>query len=317
MTRAAGALIALIALIALVVSLTLGAGAALAADETLNWATTWQAAQAAARPAGKCILAYVYQPRQTACVAMDRTFTDDAVVKIINRFAPLALNGTATANRDFCAKYGVGMRSNADKGLQMDFAATPAYLFLDGTGKEYYRTFGFYQAARFVEMLEHVSELVNDLSALPQRPDDALLNADLGRVYLDLERTDLGKPYLERTVKLDPENATGARADAELNLAIISIPDNPDLAFRQLVAYQFNNPESKRGLEIRYYMAVAELANNHRDNAERILLDFRSIPPNVVDGKPTNPDYTNHWTELADLLYQQLTNPEGTKPAPK
>ena len=311
MTRVAGMLIAFILLLAL------SAGSALAADDTLEWATTWQAAQAAARPSGKCVLAYIYQPRQAACVEMDQTFNADAVVKIMNRFAPLALNGSAAANRDFCAKYGVGMRSNADKGLQMDFSATPAYLFLDATGKEYYRTFGFYPAALFVEMLERVSRLVTDLSALPQRPNDALLNADLGKVYLDLERVDLGKPYLEQAAKLDPENATGARADAELNLAIISIPDNPDLAFRQLIAYQFNNPESKRGLEIRYYMAVAELANDHRDKTERILLDFQSIPPNVVDGKPTNPDYTNHWTVMADLLYQQLTKPEGPKPAPK
>ena len=50
------------------------------------------------------------------------------------------------------------------------------------------------------------------------------------------------------------------RADAELDLTLLTIPENPDLAFRQLVAYQFNNPESKRALEVRYYMAVAQIA---------------------------------------------------------
>ncbi|MEI6502428.1 MAG: hypothetical protein WCP21_15560, partial [Armatimonadota bacterium] len=289
-------------LITLSLSLVLIAGAALAADDTLEWGTTWQDAQTASRASGKCVLAYIYQPRQAACVEMDKTFTSEAVVKTINQFVPLALNGSSSANRAFCAKYGVGVRSNADKGLDMDFAATPAYLFLDGTGKEYYRTFGFYPAALFVEMLDHVSRLVTDLNALAQRPTDAVLNADLGQQYLYLEHTDLGKPYLEKAVKLDPENTTGARADAELNLAIISIPENPDLAFRQLIAYQFNNPESKRGLELRYYMAVAELANEHRDKAKRILLDFQSIPPNAVNGKPTNPDYTK-WTvvDLTDV----------------
>lgn len=301
----------------LALSLTLTASFVFAAEDTFEWAKSWPEAQAAARPAGKCILAYIYQPRQAACVEMDNTFADEAVIKVINRFAPLALSASANANRDFCAKYGVGIRTNADKGMEMDFAAVPAYLFLDTTGKEYYRTFGFYPAPRFVEMLEHVLQLAEGLKALPQRPNDARLHADLGQVYFDLERTDLGKPYLEQAIKLDPDNAAGARADAELNLAIIAIPDNPDLAFRQLIAYQFNNPESKRSLEIRYYMAVAELANNHRDQAERILLDFQSIPPIVVDGKPTNPDYTNRWTEMADLLYKQLTRPEGTKPAPK
>lgn len=337
---------------------------AFAADGEIKWLDNWDAAQAAARVSGKCILAYVYQHGHAACVEMDRsTFPADEVIAALSRFQPLALNGKSGTCREFCKRYGVGLQSNDDKGLQMDFAAIPACLFLDSSGNEYYRAYGYYPKASFVQLLRRVETLAQDLAAIQQRPNDARLSADLGRLYLDLERDDLGKPYLQRAVKLDPGNAVGARADAELDLTLLTIPDNPDLAFRQLVAYQFNNPDTKRALELRYYMAVAQIAAGKLEQGEKILLDFRMIPQHLPDDqrvegaqygylateegqevgfwpvddleqakkevqkagknpaacafarKTVNPDYRNHWTEMADLLLKQLLNAGGAKPA--
>ena len=289
-----------------------------AADEGITWLRDWPAAQAAARASGKRVFVYIYQNAHSACVEMDNsTFPDPSVVKTVSGLVPMALNGSASANREFCARYSIGVRSNADKGLQMEFGAIPAYLFLDADGKEYFRTYGFYPPVLFVQLLERANSLMRDLPELARRPNDGRLHADIGDTYLNLERADLARPYLERAVKLDPENATGARADAELDLLILAIPEKPGDAIGRLVAYRYNYPETKRDLEIRYYMAVAELASGRLEQSKRILLDFRAIPPKLPNGE-RNPDYHNHWTELADLLMKQLESLEaGERPKPR
>jgi len=248
---------------------------------------TWAEARAAAQKSRKFILAYIYRNGHEACAAMENnTFSKEAVVKALDAYEVVALNGEARQNRDFCDRYHVGTRYN-EKGDKYDgktaFAAIPAYLFLDANGTEYYRTYGFYAPDVFLHLLGQVAHLIEWQCALAAHPQDARMRADLGRLYLEMSRPDKGRPLLEDAVKLDPNNDTGARADAELDLVILSIPDDPVMALRNLVAYQFNRPETKRGLEIRYYMAVAQLAAGKEDQAEKILLDFAAIPPFLTD----------------------------------
>lgn len=335
-----------------------------AADAEIKWLDNMDAAQTAARTSGKCILAYVYQNGHAACVEMDRsTFPAEDVIALVNHFQPVELNAKSGTCREFCKRYNVGLQTNDDKGLKMDFAAVPAYLFLDSNGNEYYRAYGFYPSVLFVQLLQRVETLVKYLGTIQQRPNDARLNADLGHLYLDLERDDLARPYLKRAVELDPDYTIGARADAELDQILLTIPDNPGHALNLLVAYQVNNPDTKRALEVHYFMAVAEIADGKPEQAEKILLDFRNIPQYLPDDekvegaqygylveaggqqvgfwmvddiakvkqavqaagknpasctysrKAVNPDYRDHWTELADLLLKQLLTPQGTKPA--
>lgn len=271
--------------IILLLSLVLSAAAfipgAVAAE--LQRHTTWHAAQAAAQKSGKFIIAYIYQPGHTACVAMEeKTLREAKVVTALSAYEFLALNGDARQNRDFCDRYRVGTRWNAQETpgeARTAFAAIPGYLFLDHNGREYYRTYGFYAPDVFLQLLDQAGQLIQYQCELAQRPQDPLLHARLGRLYLELERPELAQPLLEAAVKLDAGNTTGARAEAELDLIILSIPDDPVMAFRNLVAYQFNRPETTRTLEIHYYMAVAQLAAGKGAQAEKILLDFASIPP--------------------------------------
>jgi thioredoxin-related protein len=302
------------------VALTL-ATAAHAADD-LTWHGTWNEASQAAQKSHKYVLVYVHENGHPASVEMNKTLLVDEVTEALTAFEPLALSGSSESNAAFCEKYHVGARRPKLWGPQetqdrIDASATPAYLFLAPSGREYYRTCGFYPPAAFIEMLQQAAQIIDLTNKVEAFPNDARAHADLGHLYLTVERPELGRPLLEKAVKLDAHNALGVRSEAELDLTILLIPDDPQLAFRQLVAYQFNNPETKRGLELRYYMAVAELANEHMDQAERILRDFQSIPPNVVDGKPTNPDYTNPWTEKADLLFRQLMKAQEAPPTRK
>lgn len=272
--------------VALALAVLIGGSTGAAAD--LHRYSTWGEAQAAARKSGKFILAYIYRNAHETCAAMeDNTFSNEAVIKALQGYEMVSLNGDARQNRDFCDRYRVGTRYN-EKGDKDNgktaFAAVPAYLFLDAAGTEYYRTYGFYAPDVFLHMLGQAAHLIEWQSALVQRPQDARLHADLGRLYLEMNRPDKGRPLLEKAVKLDQNNDAGARADAELDLIIISIPDDPVTALRQLVAYQgVNRPETKRGLEIRFYMAVAQIAAGKEDQAEKILLDFAAIPPFLAD----------------------------------
>lgn len=289
------------------------------AASTIDWLREWPAAQAAAKASHKIVLVYIFQPSHDACVEMDRsTLNQQPVVDAVQEFVPLAISGASSKYREFCEQHKVGVRRNTDKDMKLEFSAIPAYLFLDAEGNEYYRGYGFYPPHLFLDLLKQVSRIITCRQGLVKRPNDARLLADLGHVYLEMEREDLGKPFLQQAVKADPQNAVGARADAELDLCILSIPDDPVAAVRTLVAYRFNNPESKRDFEIKYFMAVAQIAAQKFDQAEKILLDFAAIPPKLNPGTPqeqANPDYTNPWTVRADLLLKQLHDLQANKPA--
>lgn len=279
----------------------------------LNWHNHWEEAQTAAQASSKYILAYIYHPSHAACVEMDQsTFQEAAVVTALQRFEFMALNGTTAAARPFSEKYRVGVRSNVDKGLEMDFAAVPAYLFLDASGREYYRTFGYYPVPAFLNLLQQVTALLDLTRQLDDRPQSPRLLADLGHLYLEMERPELGRPLLEQAVKLDPENQSGALADAQLDLTILTIPDDPMAAFSHLMRHNFTYPRSSRLLEVKYYMAVAQLAGERYEAAERILLDFAAIPPS----EDPQSDYRNPWTVRADLLLKQLREVTNEPPQP-
>jgi tetratricopeptide (TPR) repeat protein len=271
------------------VLLVLCVGGANAPAAELRRHGSWTAAQTAARASGKFIFAYIYQNGHDACAAMENnTFSNSKVVEALQGYEVLSLNGDARQNRDWCEHYRVGTRYNAQQDKEKTegetaFAAVPALLFLDANGREYYRTYGFHAPDVFLQLLGQVAKLIDWQCALDQRPQDARLHADLGRLYLEMGRPKQGQPLLEAAVKLDQNNTAGARADAELDLIILSIPDDPVMALRNLVAYQFNRPETTRVLEVRYYMAVAQLAAGREAQAEKILLDFAGIPPFLAD----------------------------------
>lgn len=277
------------------------------AQEEINWLEDWPSAQAAARKSGRRVLAYIYEHNHAACVQMDRsTFSDPGVIKALNeRFTLLAINGSSSRNRSFLQAHGVGVRSGTDKGWTTDFAAIPAYLLLDAEGQEYYHSFGFYPALLFLNFLDQLTRLADLRDTITRNPGDAAAQGNLGRLYLELERPELGKPYLQKAVDLDFDDRLGARSEAELDLAILGIPDDPEAAFGKLVTYRFAHTTSPRNLEVQYYMAVAQLAAKHYDRSEKILMDFASIPPKRPDGSD-NPDYRNPWVLRAELLLRQL-----------
>jgi thioredoxin-related protein len=271
---------------------------------SLSWRTSWSAVQGAARKSGKPIIAYIYENERPACVEMEKTtYSDAKVVAALKSFELLALNGDSQASRAFCEHYKVGTRFFAREDQNRDErSAVPAFLFLDADGREYYRTHGFYPPDAFVQVLGQVSKVIEYQCALAKQPDNARAAADLAHLYLLLTRPELALPLLKQAIQCDPNNDAGARADAELDQIIVSIPDDPELGFRNLIAYQFNRPETKRALEIKYYMAVAQLAAGKDALAEKILLDFASIPPFLPDDSPVQGAQYGYQVEKGDRI---------------
>ena len=328
----------------------LGAWAALAvADDTpgmINWHEEWSVTQAAARESQKPILAYVYERGHFACVQTEEnTLPHPEVMQRLRQFECLALNGTSSRARPFAQQFGVGARSEEDRGWQMKFSAIPVYVFIMPDGTEFLRAYGYFPPSAFNVVLDRVLEMVSLLSRQRKEPRDVELNMQLGRHYIALERPvqamdyfntaareapqnavlhaeighlllgamlppgedgleppNPGKPFLERAIQLDPDNALGARENAELDLILLSIPDDPDAAFNKLVNYKMTNRQSPRRLEIDYYMAVAQLAAGRLAQAERILQDFEALQ---VSDDPDS-DYRSPWTEQAIILLKQI-----------
>jgi hypothetical protein len=270
-------------------------------EPVINWQETWVGAQAAARKSGRWVLAYIYHHNQPACVEMDgTTLATPAVIEALSTgFEPLQVNGGSSRAQAFLDHYAVGTRESVERGVAIDSGAYPAYLLLDAKGTEAFRGYGYYPPDPFGQLLEQLHRVATLTDALAAQPQDARVAAQLGHLYLELERPAQGTPLLERAVQLDPENRAGARQEAELDLTILAIPERPDEAFGGLVSYSFSYPESTRGLEVRYYMAVARIAGRHYDQAEKLLLDFAAIPQD-------HPDYRSPWTARADLLLRQL-----------
>jgi thioredoxin-related protein len=279
-----------------------------AADQTLPWRDDWASAQTAARQSRRNVFVYVYQHYRPTCVEMERTtFTAPAVVKLLKeRFELMAVASNSTRSRNFLDRYHLGSQLIDEGDYEVGITACPAYLLLSPDGREYVRAFGYQPPQGFLVLLEQMQQIAKLRDRLAAEPEDAAACAALGHLYLALEQPKEGQPLLEAAVRLDPENRLGVRQEAELDLAVLSIPSEPEAAYRRLVAYRFASPDSPRALEVQYYMAVAQVAGQHYKEAEGILLDFAAIPALLPDGKTPNPVYRSQWCEQADLLLKEL-----------
>ncbi len=286
----------------------------------LTWHKTWAQAQAAARTSEREVFVYVYQHYRPTCIEMERTtFADDEVGKALGKsFELLAVPANSTSQREFLDRYRLGEQEIDEGEYEVEVTACPAYVLLDATGREYIRFFGYHAPPQFLTVIEQLKEIAKLTDRLAEQADDAVACGRLGHLHLALDRPETGQPLLERAVTLDPENKLGVRQEAELDLTILAIPDDPDAAYRRLVAYKVANPESPRWQEVLYYMAVAQVAADRLREAERILLDFRSIvqtiPPLMPDSEMPNPEYRNQWCEQAEILLKQLLELRGAQP---
>jgi len=277
------------------------------------WYENWEEASAQAQKSGKPVYVYVWEyPRMSPddwarvreynpCYQMSQlTLTNQQVKQMLRDYVPCALEVHAPPSRQFIHKHAPALLPDADE-EQAGFSTyrLPFHLFFDSSGKKVFQVYGYIPAQWFVQILEAVQLLIKGQGTENDKLKQARAYARLGHVCLELELYEEAKKHLERTLELDPDNKTGAKADAELDLTIISIPDTPAKACRALQSYLDDHPNSARRTEVRYFLAVAQYLADNRSDAIRILEQIADIR-----GPGSEPE--RRWIEYAAILLQQL-----------
>ncbi len=277
------------------------------------WYENWEMASTQAKDSGKPIYVYIWEyPRMSPdtwarikqnnpCYRMSQSTLSDKQIKgMLRDYVICALEVHLPPNRQFIHKHAPGLLPDADQ-EQIGFSAyrLPFHLFFDKSGKNVFQIYGYIPTQWFVQTLEAVQLLIKGQGAENGQLEQARAYARLGHICLELELYEEAKKHLERVLELDPSNKTGVKADAELDLTIISIPDTPTKASHALESYLNDHPNSTRRTEVRYFWAVAQYLAGDHSGATRILEQIAGIR------KPGS-EQEKRWIEHAAVLLQQL-----------
>ncbi len=290
-----------------------GPALAAATGQTNLWYENWEEARSQAQKSGKPVYVYVWEyPRMSRddwarvekynpCYQMGQlTLTDQQVKRMLRDYVLCALEIHIPLNRQFTREHAPGLLPDADE-KQAGFSAyrLPFHLFFNKSGEKVFQIYGYIPAQWFVRTLEAVQLLIQGQGAEEDELKQARAYARLGHICLELKLYEEAKKHLEHAIKLDPDNKTGAQADAKLDLAIISIPDAPAKANRVLESYLDDHPHSTRRTEVRYFLAVAQYLADNRSGAIRILEQIERI-------QEPGSEQERRWIEYAAILLRQL-----------
>ncbi len=284
-----------------------------AVGEPNLWYESWEKASAQAKQSGKPIYVYVWEyPRMSRnewarvkqdnpCYKMSQsTLANKQVKQMLRGYILCALEVHAPPNRQFIRKHVPGLLPEADEErVGLSAYRLPFHLFFDSSGKKAFQIYGYIPSQWFVQTLEAVQLLIKEQGTASDKLKQARAYARLGHICLELELYEDAKKHLERALKLDPGNESGAKADAELDLTIISIPDAPAKAARVLENYLDDYPHAVRCTEVRYFLAVAKYLVGDRGGAIQILEQIERIQ------EPAS-EQERRWIEYAAVLLHQL-----------
>ncbi|MCD6361781.1 MAG: hypothetical protein J7M38_13075, partial [Armatimonadetes bacterium] len=268
----------------------LGGGVCQAAK--VAWRDNFEDALKHAREADKPILVFVHMgPMDRSADPADRgldayeqmateTFTDPNVVAATEMFECFELDLRRRENDQLRDKLRVAPVVDMATGQPTVTGIYPITLFLDSSGAERFRLHGYLPPIAYVIQLKNARTLIECQRAVERHPDDPVARRNLGRIYMEMYTEPGDKFYqaalenLEKAIKLDPDNATGANYDARVDLTIFHLPDDPQKAFNEL--FQLQTEDVGRRFEIQYYMGVAQYAAGNSQAAIQLLSSFET-----------------------------------------
>jgi thioredoxin-related protein len=267
------------------------------AAEEIEWYSSVEDAQSAARASGKPVYFFIFQPSDEACRTMRfTTLRDEKVLALLGAFECCAIDTELRENRPFVQKYSWIETEGEVADVEVKISKLPTNLFMDAGGKELYIRWGYLPAAGFATLLEQIIYQDAQRQALERDPKDARAAANLGHVMLELGLSpEIAREHLDQAVANDPGNATGAREDATLDLVILSIPQDPAKAYEALEAFLRMYPDTGRALEVRYFKAVALAAQDDRAKWQQALELLRTFKT----PDRSRPEFDSPWTPLA------------------
>jgi tetratricopeptide (TPR) repeat protein len=181
----------------------------------------------------------------------------------------------------------INYKIDAEKGEGIEFAKKyavkgyPTILFLDGSGSEIDRIYGYYPAKDFNEMMVDYNKGINTFSSLKnileKDPDDIPANLRIADKFMAIDELDKARVHLNKIIELDPQNLSGKTDDAKYKLATISDKDN---IIKDLEMFISENPDSDLLKDV--YITLAESyysVKNDIGNAEKNYKDALSRFP--------------------------------------
>lgn len=281
--------------LAVVGALTLAVTTAAPAAQA-NWHDRLEAGLEAAAVSHKPIVvfAFISQPGGAYDSAHDymlhQTLVDEQVVEALGRFEAVRLDLRQPENDAARRRLRISpVRTEGTGVIESErIGIYPVTLFLDEGGEELCRRHGYLPPAAYAAELTRAANLFAALRAAEAHPNDPVARRNLGRAYMEMEFSPDDQFYraavenLERAIALDPDNATGAKYDARVDLTILRLPDDPQRALDDLRALQAEEPEGDRRFELQYYIAVAQYVLEDLPGAiktlERFETDDRESP---------------------------------------
>ena len=255
-----------------------------------RWHRSFEDALAAAADSGKPIVvfAYISQPGGAYDFAHDgmlhETLVDEGVVAALQAFEPVLFDVRAPGNEAARRRLRVSPVVTTATGV-VDVervASYPITLFLDRRGDELFRRHGYLPPDGYRMQLQRSATLFEKRRAVTDQPDSAVARRELGRAYMEMDFAPDDAFYqaavenLERALALDPNNLTGAKFDARVDLTILYLPDDPEQALTDLRGLQAEDAEGDRRFEIQYFTAVAQYVLEDMPGAIRTLERFET-----------------------------------------
>lgn len=257
---------------------------------SLNWHQSFEDASDASRESEKPILTFVYAEQHPPSVTLANVLMPrEKVAENLRKFELLGVPYGTEAHQDFLSRYDIQENTaSARKGTGEVklYPTLPLMLYLESDGTEYLRNKGYTPApgqagqrteklletaaAAFAAHLDRTRRLITLLRKVDRDPT-AEAHAAAGHLFMEMNRYGRAEKHLDRAMAMDPNNDTGAFADAYLDKIILNVPEAPEQALRQLEDFHVRFPDSERLLEGQYYRAVCLVALERFDEALPIL----------------------------------------------
>ncbi len=277
---------------------------AVAPAASVKWHISVEAALKAARKSGRPVYVFVYLPYRANCWQMDKfCFHDATIARLMKNFECAGVNAATPGGAAFVDKHKLAKIRDPNTGIVL--ALVPAHLFLKPDGSELHRQYGYTAPPAFKALLERVLELYRTQKQIARKPSAALY-AKAGHLLLVLGREDESRRYLSKAIDLGQGRDPEAVRRARLDLAILAIKRDPDVAIRRLRMWLDEYGDTPDRCEAEFYLATAYVKAGKRAQAEQLLLKY-------MRAKKGSPEAESIWGARARRLYRDLKKQAGRR----
>jgi tetratricopeptide (TPR) repeat protein len=231
----------------------------------------WRVALDRAKRAREPIMAFVcVEGQQLTAMMVRQTFGDLAVDGVLGDFLCVKVDAVSDDNQPFLDAYDVGRRDlQVEPGYEGNRAVEnpgraqtyPVTIFLNPDGGLEHMVYGFVIPEDFLQVLQQVQGIMAARERLDKQADDARALAELGGLYVSLQRYAVGRQTLEAALAADPDGKQGVGETALLDLAVAWLAGGEGQQAIELITRHLGEyPDSELGCKAHFLLGGALLA---------------------------------------------------------